>query len=153
MITYWVFLGWLCLLSLWLGLSLWVERRYVKLLQADLHELEQFKEVASGELYEQQVSLLRHKSDLRAATLKLEASLSANGAFQTSRDQVWDLYRRSSIAAGNAQAWLFRELGSALQEVNQYRAAAGKPLRTAPPGLEDGLEAFRAEHLAEKVAP
>lgn len=80
-------------------------------------------------------------------TSRLDASVSANLAHQQSRDQAWDLYRRSSLAAGHAQAWLFRELTNTLNALNQYRKKNGEAPVTAPAGLEEVLEDFKREHI------
>lgn len=90
---------------------------------------------------------------LQNTTIRLEANMSANRAFETSRDQVWDMYRRASLAGGNAQAWLFRELNSTIQQLNAYRAKDNQPPVEPPVGLGDLLEQYRADHLGEKDKP
>lgn len=87
------------------------------------------------------------------ATRKLEASLSANQAFQTSRDQIWDMYRRSSIASGHAQAWLSRDLGAAIVQLNAYRKLENKPPVEVDAGLQDLLSEYQTQHVAAKEIP
>ena len=90
---------------------------------------------------------LEHEAELKALTLKAEAALSANMAFQTSRDQVWDMYRKGSLASGAAQAWLFRELNNAIRTINQYRTEKGESPIAAPSGLEEVITDFKDEHM------
>lgn len=76
----------------------------------------------------------------KVALSRLNDALSVNEAFQRSRDEIWDLYRRSSLLAGNAQAWLSRELGKAHTVANRLLADKGKAPLGVPTGLVDLLE-------------
>jgi hypothetical protein len=83
--------------------------------------------------------------------LKLEAALNANEDFQRSRDEAWSLYRRSSIAAGNAQSWLFRELQNSYFLINKYRQVAGESPIQVPADLESAVIRFRQEHVEKEM--
>lgn len=86
---------------------------------------------------------------LRLMTIKAESAMSSNADFQSSRDQAWDLYRRSSLGAGNAQAWLFRELQKTMGVLNQYRLKSGESPLKVPADLEDAVATFSEKHVKE----
>lgn len=87
--------------------------------------------------------------ELSKMTKKLEAALSANYNFEKSRDDAWDLYRRSSLAAGNAQSLLFREIQKLQQLVNKYRSKLGEEPLNSPQDLEELVAEFANEHIKE----
>lgn len=95
-------------------------------------------------LLSDRVSLLE---ELRSTTLKLEAALSANGDFEQSRNVAWDLYRRSSIGAGNAQAMLLRKLQESLGLLNKYRRESGESELKVPAEITDIVRDFKEEHV------
>lgn len=115
--------------------------------------LSQRSNILTETLDQKKLELDQKDTQIEALARKLEASLSANKAFQDSRDQIWEMYRRSSLGAGNAQAWLFRELGNAMAEVNKHRAKNGEAPIQTPPGLEDVLKEFREEHYENNNKP
>jgi hypothetical protein len=87
---------------------------------------------------------------LYKTTIKLSAALEANESFERSREDIWKIYRQSSIGAGNAQAWLFRELQNAYFKINQYRKKDGLAEVPVPADLESAVIAFRNEHVRER---
>ncbi len=138
-----------------LGL-VWQRRRF---LREVLHAREELawlsKELTRVNEQSRLAIVAKQASDdqLKSLTIRLEASYSANQAFQNSRDQVWDLYRRSANAAGHAQEWLARELGVALGQLNAYRVQDNKPPAVVPAGLTDLLEEFKGQHVDRKDIP
>ena len=94
---------------------------------------------------------LRSLQAAHQLAVKLEAALNANEDFQRSRDAAWSLYRRSSIAAGNAQGWLFRELQNSYFLLNKYRQASGEPPIQVPADLESAVIRFRQEHIEKEM--
>ena len=87
--------------------------------------------------------------ELTKATRKLEAALSANYNFEKSRDEAWDLYRRSSLGAGNAQSMLFKEIQKLTHAVNKYRADKGQDPLQVPEDLQQMISDFSQEHIEE----
>jgi hypothetical protein len=87
--------------------------------------------------------------ELSKNTKKLEAALSANYNFEKSRNEAWDLYRRSSLAAGNAQSMLFREIQKLVSKVNRYRTKLGEDPIREPEDLETMISEFSEKHIEE----
>jgi hypothetical protein len=74
------------------------------------------------------------------------------------RDQWQALYRRSSQAAGGAQAWLIRDLTNAVQRGNAYaKLLHEKGVRVDPiavdPALSKAIEEFAGQHVASPEVP
>jgi len=68
------------------------------------------------------------------------------------RDDVWKLYRQSSIGAGTAQAWLFEELEKLTQYHNQLaRVHNFKPFELSS-RIRKVVAQFRVEHVEEQGA-
>ena len=122
-------------------------RLQLEMLIRENEVLREAKEEAQHLTIEHEALANKSREEAHKLNVKLEAALSANGAFEKSRDQIWDMYRRSGIAAGNAQSWLFRELNVALAEINKYRKEKGDPPKKAPEGLEEALDDFRSQHV------
>lgn len=89
----------------------------------------------------------QHLDVVRSTYVKLDAALSANENFQASREEAWALYRRSAITAGNAQAWLFRELQNSYGLLNRYRQEKGEAPLQVPADLESAIVQFRKDHV------
>lgn len=88
-------------------------------------------------------------AELDKVTKKLEAALSTNYNFEKSRDEAWDLYRRSAISAGNAQSLLFRKIQELVHLVNKYKRKLGEDAMKTPEDLETMISEFKAEHIEE----
>lgn len=65
---------------------------------------------------------------------------------------TWTLYRQQSIGAGNAQAWLFREIGRVVSSYNRRADGYGFPHYQIPERLSNVLSTYRDEHLDEQRA-
>jgi hypothetical protein len=65
---------------------------------------------------------------------------------------VWTLYRRQSIGAGNAQAWLFRELESLAKAFYAKAERYNFEPYHVPKQLRRVISTYREEHLIEENA-
>lgn len=62
-----------------------------------------------------------------------ELHMSKNAQFDEQARSVWKIYREYALHAGNAQAWLFRELENAVRMVNKHRVKENlKPIEVNP---------------------
>jgi hypothetical protein len=65
---------------------------------------------------------------------------------------IWKLYRKQSIEAGNAQAWLFRELGNIQAAFNRQAKAHNFPAYTIPERLQNVISTYSEDHMDEANA-
>lgn len=84
-----------------------------------------------------------------------ELHISKNSAFDAQARKAWEVYKEHGLAAGNAQAWLFRELENAVRMINRYRAKNGEPEITVNPKLVEMLSEIKRDidSNVEKYAP
>lgn len=62
-----------------------------------------------------------------------ELHMSKNAQFDEQTRRVWQIHRDYALRAGNAQAWLFRELENAVRMINKHRAKDKlKPIEVNP---------------------
>lgn len=72
-----------------------------------------------GELEDQ---LVQSRAEEKKQRGLAELHLSKNAQFDEQTRRVWQIHRDYGLRAGNAQAWLFRELENAVRMINKYRA-------------------------------
>jgi len=98
------------------------------------------------------------RSESKAIELAAREKRRADQQFKVIEDATretaatWTLYRKQSIEAGNAQAWLFRELGNLVNAYNRLAKAQGKPPYTIPKRLQGVIDTYREEHMSEEKA-
>lgn len=62
-----------------------------------------------------------------------ELHISKNAQFDEQARKAWQVHQEYGLRAGNAQAWLFRELENAVRLINKYRAKENlKPVEVNP---------------------
>lgn len=84
-----------------------------------------------------------------------ELHLSKNTQFDEQARKAWQVHQDYGLRAGNAQAWLFRELENAVKVINQYRSKENKKMVEVNPQLVSFLSEVRREHESnlEMYAP
>lgn len=116
--------------------------------------------ILAERLAEEQIEVaeLAARSESEAIGLAAREKLRADQQFKVIEDATretaatWKLYRKQSIEAGNAQAWLFRELWGVTNAYNQLAKAHGKPPYQIPKRLQSVIDTYREEHVDEEKA-
>jgi len=69
-----------------------------------------------------------------------------NEMFEQQAKDAWARYHAAGLMAGNAQAWLLRELEGAVVELNRYRQKASEPPIEVDPKLAPMVAEFKRLH-------
>lgn len=77
-----------------------------------------------------------------------ETHIRLNETFEQQSKDAWNRYRVAGLAAGNAQAWLLRELNRVVRKLNQLE----KEKQLLPTNIDANLapliEEFKQEHVS-----
>lgn len=71
--------------------------------------------------------------------------ISKNEQFDKQARDAWQRLREYGLRAGNAQAWLFRELENAVRLVNKYKSEKGEKLVEVNPQLVSMIADMKRE--------
>lgn len=95
-----------------------------------------------GELQDKLTSALADAEKQRGLA---KLHMDSNEMFDKQSQDAWKRLKEYGLRAGNAQAWLFRELENAVRLINKYKSEKGEKLVEVNPQLISMLAEVKRE--------